>query len=317
MTVDIGPGAIDRAAALTHDHIYIDLANPANHSGWITNLEIWAATNLVVAKVASYYDAGGGVFCCRDCVGLNSVPDGSKQTYNNVLLWVEAGDYLGVGHQAGAMEVDTSGGSGVYSFADTGGYAGSVPGVCFSPYLLANHAISLYGTGVEASIERFGEPLHDTGYKYGGATIVGLTPCVNTGRIKKIRIRKYADALYDLATFEIVGGLVSTVDYIENKSYDDPVSWSYQYFYVDLAINAGQYAGFYPRSGTVFRATSGGMGYKTKSGDYVPCAGASFSDVASYRWSMDALLEYGAGGGASPASKSPAIASKLIAGGLI
>jgi len=145
MAIDIGPGATDRG---THEtsRTEIDAANPANASGTITTVEIWAAVGwpLVNCEVATFYTTGGNIFSTRGTHTIGAVTAGSKQTFPGLSLSVEAGDYLGIYYTAGAVEKDNTGGAGVWQDYDNNDY---IPCTDHEFTFGVNEAISIYGTG--------------------------------------------------------------------------------------------------------------------------------------------------------------------------
>jgi len=145
--IDVGAEAIDIDAGLGSGYTCISKSNPANASGKITSVEIYAYNNMTGAIVATFYrpDPTGqpDYLVARDSYEIGSVTAGSKQTFE-VDLDVEAGDYLGiyVPSDSGAIEFDMSGGDGRWYKA--GNYT-QTTGEIFT--FNANYVFSLYGTG--------------------------------------------------------------------------------------------------------------------------------------------------------------------------
>lgn len=144
MSIDIGPGAINRGDILDGSwYTMIDKNNPANISGTLSQVELWFANKLAEnVKVGTFF-AVDDQYECRDAVTIGDVAYGSKQTYTGLSLTVEAGDYLGIYYTAGNIERDTSGYSGVlYHYG-----ALCDPEDRSSYTLLSGDAISIYATG--------------------------------------------------------------------------------------------------------------------------------------------------------------------------
>ncbi len=140
-TIDVGPGATNRASSAFSAFTVIDLANPANATGTLETVEVWFATGPSAARIGIFYLISGTTYKCRSSTAdLGAVTSGSKQTYS-VSLSINAGDYIGVWFNGGGIEQDTSGGSGVMA------YSGEAIDVndqaSYTSY--ASRAISVYG----------------------------------------------------------------------------------------------------------------------------------------------------------------------------
>lgn len=143
MVIDIGAEAIDRASSLGV-YTLICQDNPANATGTITSVEIWANTDLSNVEVATFQHVGKQYFTTRDSEVIGSVTAGSKQTFP-VSLEVQEGDYIGIYYSAGAIELDTSGYTGIWYKAGD-----QIPceNLLFSS--MVGYGISLYGKSEEA-----------------------------------------------------------------------------------------------------------------------------------------------------------------------
>lgn len=144
IAIDIGSPAINRAANRPSGDTRIILTNPANETGIINTIEIWAVNNLSGVEVATFYLVSGDNYATRDYETIGSVTGGSKQTFS-VNLDVQAGDYIGAYWTDGYIECDTSGGSGYMYLSGDYIPTGSVT---FNSY--TSYVISLYGTGTTA-----------------------------------------------------------------------------------------------------------------------------------------------------------------------
>ena len=145
--IDIGASAIDRATSAPADYTFISKENPANASGTITQVEIWANTNLSNCEVATFYSTGTNKFSTRDYETIDSVTSGSKKTFD-VDLAVEAGDYIGMFYSSGRMERDNSG-EGYWLSIET---KDKIPCTDTTFTFTADRTISLYGTGNTSSV---------------------------------------------------------------------------------------------------------------------------------------------------------------------
>ncbi len=110
--IDLGSEATNRSTVYPLGFTLVDLANPANASGVLTSIEVWAATTIAGFRVGTFYLVSGTTYKCRDSVTLGAVTAGSKQTFSTRLT-VVAGDFIGCHWDSGTLEADDTGGSGV------------------------------------------------------------------------------------------------------------------------------------------------------------------------------------------------------------
>jgi len=148
MSIDVGNKATDSGYA---GWTVVDKANPANASGKIISIEIWADTNMENCEVATFYrpDPSGfpNKLTTRDTYAIGNVTADSKQNFIVDLNVVE-GDYIGIYNSAGAIEVDLSGGSGLWIL--NGDYISCTNETFGSE---ADNRISLYALGVSLPID--------------------------------------------------------------------------------------------------------------------------------------------------------------------
>lgn len=143
MAIDIGAEAINRGTTTSEAFTYIDKTNPANASGIINTIEIWAYSALSNCVVGTFYVISGNTLRCRDSVVIGSVAKGSKQTFSGLSIAVEAGDYIGFYAPSGRVERDSSGYAGNWRLS--GEYIN--PGDEATYGLLDDDGFSVYGTG--------------------------------------------------------------------------------------------------------------------------------------------------------------------------
>jgi len=144
-TIDIGCGAIDRDSFITPGWTRVFKENPANISGKITSIEIWANTEMINVEVATFYTISENNLSTRDTHTIGTVEMGTKQTFSGLSINVQAGDYIGIYWSVGNLETDNIGTEGSWykegdnipctnvTFAFQGPTYGGTP--------------SLYGTG--------------------------------------------------------------------------------------------------------------------------------------------------------------------------
>ncbi len=143
-SIDIGTAAIDRATSSSSGTTRILIENPANDTGSITSIEVWAATAMSGFEVATFYNVSGLNFSTRDNQTIGSVTAGSKQTFT-VDLDVVAGDYIGCYFTGGSIE-RTESGSGAWIYSGTD----AIPCTNTTFVLGSAATYSLYGTGETA-----------------------------------------------------------------------------------------------------------------------------------------------------------------------
>lgn len=148
IVIDIGSPAINRAYGWDHRTI-VAQTNPANESGTITSVEIWANTNMTGVEVATFYVVSGNNLSTRDTHAIGDVTGGSKQTFSGLSIDVQVGDYIGMWYATGELEVDVTGGTGVWAVSDID----LIPCTNHTFTSYASYAFSLYGTGETSAAE--------------------------------------------------------------------------------------------------------------------------------------------------------------------
>ena len=143
--IDIGSGAIDRAAYWSENETIIDRNNPANASGSINTWEFWFYANASGVKVGTFYGSGVA-WTNRDYETIGNVASGSKQIFSGLDTTVETDDLSGIYFISGRIERDYSGGVGL--FHKTGDQFGA--GEQTYDVTASGNIISNYGTGTEA-----------------------------------------------------------------------------------------------------------------------------------------------------------------------
>ncbi len=139
--IDVGSAASDRDGAYGNLFTYIDLNNPANSTGVIDTVQIWAATNVAGMRVGTFYFVAGTTYTCRHSVAIGNLTAG-LQTFTGLNLAVVAGDFLGYYCDSGTIDA-TLGGVGVISKAGEA----IDPGDSASYNAESDTAISLYAIG--------------------------------------------------------------------------------------------------------------------------------------------------------------------------
>lgn len=145
--IDIGEPAIVRTTSIVDNNTSINRGNPANASGIITSIEIYAsaAYPLVGCKVGTFYTTNGNTLKCRDVEDIGNVSGGSKQTFSGLSLAVVAGDYIGIYYSTGGVYVAYTGGSGEWYI--TGDHCIIDDETTYTLDSGGDSILSLYGTG--------------------------------------------------------------------------------------------------------------------------------------------------------------------------
>jgi len=138
-TIDMGSAATAREDGGTTNCTYVDKNNPANASGKITSVEIYAHTSMTNVEVATFYVVSGNNLTTRDTEYIGSVATGAKRTFS-VNLNVQAGDYIGIFYETGKIYIDFW----LESWLQDGDL---IPCTNASFNLSTSRTISLYATG--------------------------------------------------------------------------------------------------------------------------------------------------------------------------
>ena len=141
--IDVGADPIDRTDSYFGLLTLIDKNNPANASGTLHSVKIWAYTNITGLRVGTFYTTNGDTLKCRDSELIGDVEAGAERTFTELSITVVEGDYIGCYFTGGDIEGDLSGFSGVWTMF--GEYID--PGDEWTYTLGAECAISLYGYG--------------------------------------------------------------------------------------------------------------------------------------------------------------------------
>jgi hypothetical protein len=144
--IDIGSGATNRSGSVSGGgYTDIDLNNPANGTGTLTSVEIWANTDLANCEVGTFYLDSGTTYVCRSSAVIGAVTAGAKRTtdVSGTPITVNTGDYLGIYYTSGKLERDTEGNNGLMYY-----YGKAITALDSQSYtFLAGDALSIYATG--------------------------------------------------------------------------------------------------------------------------------------------------------------------------
>lgn len=104
--INVGADPIDRIGSHAWDYTIVDKNNPANASGTLHSVKVYAAINLEGLIVGTFYPINGTTFKCRDSVAIGSVEAGAERTFTGLSITVVEGDYIGCYYTGGAIEMD-------------------------------------------------------------------------------------------------------------------------------------------------------------------------------------------------------------------
>jgi hypothetical protein len=152
MNIDIGNTPFSSDAGIVPNYTLISLNNPANATGNILSVQIYAygTKNITGMIVGIFYLVSGTTYKCRSSVAIGTVPYGSLQTFDisATPMAVIAGDFIGCYYTAGYVADHSSGGSGLC--LTSGEHID--PGDEASYTTLANYMLALYGEGATPAV---------------------------------------------------------------------------------------------------------------------------------------------------------------------
>lgn len=145
LPIDIGLPTVIKNSVTADNYTYISATNPANATGRIKKVYIWARNNCTSVDIGIFYPTGLHIFSTRSNCTIGPVVAGSEQEFD-VDLEVEIGDYIGFFEEDGEIERDNSGGSGYWYTAEN-----QIPAdnILFLDVTYTTRILHLHGTGVE------------------------------------------------------------------------------------------------------------------------------------------------------------------------
>ncbi|GAI92939.1 unnamed protein product, partial [marine sediment metagenome] len=152
--IDVGAAPIDRSSLMPHGYTRVDRNNPANASGTLHTVKVFAEINMSNVIVGTFYRPDPidypNKLKCRDSEVIGHVPAGSEQTFTGLSILIQQDDYIGVYYPYGNIEATCPGYLGVWWI-----YGEHIdPGDEATYDLNATRAMSLYGYGdIEAPPE--------------------------------------------------------------------------------------------------------------------------------------------------------------------
>jgi len=147
--IDVGSEVINRPQSMPEGYTMIILDNPANLTGTLDTVQVWAASigDVTGFRIGTFYLVSGTTYKCRDSVAIGTVTSGSAQTFSSLSISVEAGDYLGAYWTYGTIERDAVGfGGHLFHSGES-----IDPDDQATFILLAGDTLSIYATGETAA----------------------------------------------------------------------------------------------------------------------------------------------------------------------
>ena len=115
--IDMGGACVNCTGTTGALYTYIDLNNPANGSGTLTNACIWVNTSTTGLKIGSFYLVSGTTYKCRDVYSIGSLSPGQNPAVS-ISLDVVTGDLMGLYASAGQIDRAYTGGGFMYVLGD-------------------------------------------------------------------------------------------------------------------------------------------------------------------------------------------------------
>ena len=147
--IDVGSEVINRPQSMPEGYTMIILDNPANLTGTLDTVQVWAASigDVTGFRIGTFYLVSGTTYKCRDSVAIGTVTSGSAQTFSSLSINVEAGDYLGAYWAVGTIERNGAGFGGELFY-----YGESIdPDDQATFTLQTGDTLSIYATGETAA----------------------------------------------------------------------------------------------------------------------------------------------------------------------
>ena len=174
--IDIGDAASDYSTVVDSGYTLINIGNPANASGTITSVQIFAQQTMANCKVGTF-SGSGTTYTPRDSESLGAVTEASVQTFPGLDIDVESGDFIGIYFSAGRIEMNTADGSGLYYKVG-------------DQFAAGEQTYSLYGAAYKIAV--YGEGDLPAEFELGEAALAS-TASLASGQIR-IRIGASTDA---------------------------------------------------------------------------------------------------------------------------
>ena len=170
--IDIGPGASLRSTFTGANRTTIELDNPANDTGTITEMKVYLRVSASAAKVGTMYASPSPDYTPRDFEVIGAILQDAIRTLSGLDIDVTTGDYATFYSNDGRISNDILGGSDRYILTGDG-FGGENTYALQTPW-----ESSIEGSGATAAVEGGGAITLQSGggatknYATGGAGIV-------------------------------------------------------------------------------------------------------------------------------------------------
>jgi len=114
--INVGSAAIDRYGTTTPGYTWVDKNNRANAKGTLTRKQLFINTAIAGICKVGLFSAVGNYLTCKQRTAI-ATPGIGLQEFT-VSLPVEIGDYIGIYHADGKVDMDIVGGDGVWFLAN-------------------------------------------------------------------------------------------------------------------------------------------------------------------------------------------------------
>ena len=157
-SIDVGASAIDRDAYYGKGQTYIGTANPANATGTLDTIEIWAHLNLTLCEAITAFwisnvSGSEDIYETRDEHAIGSVTAGSAQEFSGIANFdVETDDCIGMYFTVGYIQVDPYGDGAGRWYYEAGDQTAAENQATY--WWSGARDGSIYGTGSEAGEAR-------------------------------------------------------------------------------------------------------------------------------------------------------------------
>jgi len=140
--IDIGSGAANYNSTLEDSYTYIDLGNPANDTGTLTQFQTYFKSDGSNFVMGTFDETGTDEYDDRDYETIGSVASKSLQTFSGLDCDVQSGDFIGCYFTAGQLEFASVGSEGYCNVLGSQFGAGATTYTCSG-----SGTCALYGTG--------------------------------------------------------------------------------------------------------------------------------------------------------------------------
>lgn len=108
--IDVGTAAINRPATKAAGTTYVLLTNPANDNGWLTKVQIYAATALTGVKIGLIRSSGGTNGVCESVVTIGNSAQGYVE-HSITPIVCQLGWYIAIYFATGTLDRTVTSGS--------------------------------------------------------------------------------------------------------------------------------------------------------------------------------------------------------------